>query len=136
MDTYFDVPKGRMKLREGNIENHLIHYFRGDQAEPKLSDVTLFKPDEDGTLKKILLESLNVKVIVDKVREIYFIDNVKFHIDIVKDLGSFMEIEAIDEDGKRDEKSLQEQCTEFMSILCINSEDLITCSYSDLLLER
>ncbi len=26
IDTYFHVPNGRLKLREGNIENHLIHY--------------------------------------------------------------------------------------------------------------
>ena len=27
-DTYFRVPSGRLKLREGNIENALIHYKR------------------------------------------------------------------------------------------------------------
>ena len=27
-DTYFNVPNGRLKLREGNIENNLIHYER------------------------------------------------------------------------------------------------------------
>jgi adenylate cyclase class IV len=36
---------------------------------------------------------------VDKKREIYFINNVKFHIDTVDGAGSFIEIEAIDNDG-------------------------------------
>ncbi|MFT5647501.1 MAG: adenylate cyclase class 2, partial [Aureispira sp.] len=35
IDTYFNVPNGRLKLREGNIENALIHYDRGNQAKPK-----------------------------------------------------------------------------------------------------
>ena len=33
-DTYFNVPNGRLKLREGNIENNLIFYDRGNQAGP------------------------------------------------------------------------------------------------------
>jgi len=28
IDTYFNVQKGRLKLREGNIENSLINYDR------------------------------------------------------------------------------------------------------------
>ena len=28
IDTYFNVANGRLKLREGNIENNLIHYIR------------------------------------------------------------------------------------------------------------
>ena len=28
IDTYFKVNNGRLKLREGKIENHLIHYQR------------------------------------------------------------------------------------------------------------
>ena len=28
VDTYFKVPDGRLKLRQGNIENSLIHYRR------------------------------------------------------------------------------------------------------------
>lgn len=38
-DTYFRVNQGRLKLREGNIENHLIQYHRPNQAEAKTSKV-------------------------------------------------------------------------------------------------
>ena len=32
-DTYFKVENGRLKLKEGNIENALIHYERQDKEE-------------------------------------------------------------------------------------------------------
>ncbi|MBN2571627.1 MAG: class IV adenylate cyclase, partial [Ignavibacteriales bacterium] len=110
IDTYFNVNSGRLKLREGKIENYLIHYNRKNVEEPKQSDVILFKTEPDSSLKEILQNALVVLVVVDKKREIYFIDNVKFHIDEVTELGTFIEIEAIDIDGKIAKEKLLEQC--------------------------
>lgn len=134
IDTYFKVSTGRLKLREGNIENHLIYYQRVDQAGPKQSDVILYKTDPNSPLKQILTQSLEELAVVDKKREIYFIDNVKFHIDQVDGLGSFMEIEAIDANGNIGKDKLLEQCQHYMQMLGISEKDLITNSYSDLIL--
>ncbi len=136
IDTYFNVNFGRLKLREGNIENHLIHYQREDKEGPKQSNVTLFKSDPKSSLKEILTKALDILVVIDKKREIYFIDNVKFHIDTVKDLGTFVEIEAIDNDGNIGKEKLLEQCQFFLDLFKIPQEDLISVSYSDLLLEK
>lgn len=136
IDTYFKVNSGRLKLRQGNIENYLIHYEREDQEGPKQSNVTLFKAPADATLKDILTKSLGVLVVADKQREIYFIENVKIHIDEVKELGSFIEIEAIDKNGSIGKDKLLEQCEECMKLFGIKEEDLISCSYSDLLLDK
>jgi len=136
IDTYFKVNNGRLKLREGKIENHLIHYQRENKEGPKQSDVTLFKSDPKSSLKEILTKALGVLVVVDKQREIYFIDNVKFHIDIVEDLGTFVEIEAIDNDGTIGKDKLLEQCQFFLDLFKISQEDLISVSYSDLLLQK
>ncbi len=84
VDTYFNVPNGRLKLREGTIEHALIFYERTDSAAAKQSKVTLFKHSPDAALKQALTQSLGVKVVIDKKRRIYFIDTVKFHFDIVK----------------------------------------------------
>ncbi len=134
VDTYFNVPKGRLKLREGDIENYLIYYDRSDKIGPKSSKVTLFAVEPGTTIKKVLTDSLGVLVVVDKKREIYFIDNVKFHIDIVLGLGTFMEIEARDPDGNIGEVKLNEQCQKYQTELGIIDEDLISVSYSDLLM--
>lgn len=136
IDSYFNVPNGRLKLREGNIENHLIHYHRNNQEGPKLSEVSLYKNLPESSLKKILSDALGILVIVDKRREIYFIDNVKFHIDTVKGLGTFIEIEAIGDKEKTHRDILQKQCEFYMELLEINEGDLVAVSYSDLLLQK
>ena len=136
IDTYFKVNNGRLKLREGNIENFLVFYEREDKEGPKQSDVILFKSDPNSSLKEILLTSLGTLVVVNKQREIYFIENVKFHIDTVKNLGTFMEIEAIDIDGSFGKEKLLEQCQNYLDLFGIPKNDLISVSYSDLLLQK
>jgi predicted adenylyl cyclase CyaB len=132
-DTYFNVPHGRLKLRDGHIENALIHYTRSDQKSPKASSVLLYKPQEGHILLQLLERSLGILAIVDKIREIYFIGNVKFHIDSVKGLGDFMEIEAIDTDGSFSMPELQQQCSHYLAAFAIREEDLVTGSYSDMI---
>lgn len=136
VDTYFHVPNGRLKLRQGNIENHLIHYNRPDQEGPKQSDVTLHPVADGHSLKESLARALGILVVVDKRREISFIDNVKFHIDDVKGLGSFVEIEAIDKEGVIGKEKLLEQCHYYMELLRIKESDLVSDSYSDMLLNQ
>lgn len=136
VDTYFQVPNGRLKLREGTIERHLIHYLRPDQQGPKSSQVMLYDPGPDTSLKPLLQCALGVLVVVDKRRRIHFIENVKFHIDSVEGLGTFVEIEAIDLEGRFGEAELRAQCEEYMELLGIERSDLVENSYSDMLLER
>lgn len=133
VDTYFRTRSGRLKFREGNIENNLIWYARESKKGPKTSHVILHPVQESAGLKDILKEAMGILTVVRKKREIYFIGNVKFHIDQVDGLGSFMEIEAIDKDGSIGKKRLSEQCRGYMKELGIGEEDLIRDSYSDLL---
>ena len=135
IDTYFKVSNGRLKLREGNIENHLIFYERENQAGPKQSNVVLFKNEPGSSLKDILVKSQGILAVVDKSREIYFIDNVKFHIDTVANLGTFMEIEAIDKDRTIGKDKLQEQCQYYLNLFNISEMDLLSESYSDMVLK-
>ena len=71
VDTYFRVSHGRLKLREGNIENALIHYAREDDSgAPKKSHVTLYQLGERASeLKNILSNSIGILVVVDKHRK-------------------------------------------------------------------
>lgn len=132
-DTYFNSKKGRLKLREGNIENNLIHYERKNTEGSKESKFTLYKTEQDSSLKAILEVALGNKCTVEKDREIYFIENVKFHLDTVKDLGTFVEIEASNKDNDLTKNKLQEQCNFYIKLLQINAKDFISDSYSDMI---
>lgn len=138
VDTYFKVNSGRLKLREGKIENALIYYERKDMKWPKKSNVSLFplNSNSSSSLKEILTKSLGVLVVVEKKRAIFFIENVKFHIDFIKYLGSFVEVEAIDNEGMIGIEKLEEQCQFFLELFGVSEEDLISSSYSDLLLQK
>jgi len=134
VDTYFRIANGRLKLRQGNIENSLIFYSRPYDAGPKQSDVTMSSVPADTDLRTVLAKALGELVTVDKQREIYFVDNVKIHLDQVAGLGQFLEVEAI---GAAEEANkLRAQCDEFLHDLGVKPEDFVAGSYSDLLLEQ
>ena len=135
-DTYFKVANGRLKLREGNIENNLIFYERDNQSGPKNSNFDLLKIDDPKTLKQILSKSIGVKIVVEKKREIYYIENVKFHIDEVPLLGSFVEIEAGNIYSELTQQQLKEQCDYYLQVFGIHENDLMAVSYSDMLLNK
>lgn len=135
-DTYFHARRGRLKLREGNIENNLIYYERDNQAGPRNSHFQLVKVEDAAGLKLALESSVGIKVVVKKKREIYFIDNVKFHIDEVPGLGSFMEIEASNKTAALSQEQLKAQCDFYVQALDIRAEDMIDVSYSDMLLGK
>jgi adenylate cyclase class 2 len=134
VDTYFNVSVGRLKLREGNIENALIHYERKNTASAKQSNVLLYQHSPNVFLKNILIKALGIKTIVSKKRKIYFIENVKFHFDIVENLGTFIEVEAIDKNGNIGIDKLKEQCTFYIEFFNLKNEDFIENSYSDMMM--
>lgn len=135
-DSYFNVEKGRLKLREGNIENSLIYYERQDIKGIKQSDIILYSHVPGKALKDILIKVHGIKVVVSKTRKIYFLENVKFHFDTVEGLGSFIEVEAIDTNGNIGSEKLKEQCDHYKSFFDIPENDFISESYSDLIMKN
>ena len=134
-DTYFKVPAGRLKLRQGNIENNLIFYNRNNQAGPKESHFQLVKFDDGKALEQLLTDALGIKVVVEKKRNIYYLHNVKIHLDELEGLGSFIEIEAGNMLGPaKTIDDLTQQCKELMKAFDIKDKDLIDNSYSDMLI--
>ena len=79
---------------------------------------------------------MGVKVVVVKNREIYYIDNVKFHIDEVPGLGSFVEIEAGNIGVEKSRDELEAQCRFYLEAFNIPLDDLVKFSYSDMLLAK
>ncbi|MBK8965388.1 MAG: class IV adenylate cyclase [Saprospiraceae bacterium] len=134
-DTYFQLPegRGRLKLRQGTIENNLIHYHRSDDPAARASEVCLAPVTDPEALLNCLTLALGVRVQVKKRREIYFVENVKIHLDELDGLGQFVEIEAIAPAPDFPNDTLHAQCTFFMALFQIQPEDILAESYSDML---
>jgi predicted adenylyl cyclase CyaB len=134
VDTYFHVPAGRLKIREGRIENSLIFYQRTDAAHARRSLVEMMLLPRRNSVRAILAGALGVLAVVDKRREIYFAGNVKIHIDRVRGLGTFLEVEAMTRTG--DIKKVRAQAVKFQKLFAIPPQDIVAQSYSDLILEK
>lgn len=85
-------------------------------------------------LRKAHFQKLGIKIIVNKKRKIYGIENVILHFDIVENLGAFIEVEAIDENENYTIEELKKQCDYYYDYFKIHPEQIEKLSYSDLLL--
>lgn len=134
-DTYFEVPQGRLKLREEEgAPPQLISYARLDQAQERLSHYRLVEVSDAASLKAALSERLGTKIVVSKQRRLFLWRDVRIHLDQVAGLGAFLEFEAV-APAHSDLRSEQERVWGLREVFAIKSEDLINCSYSDLLLK-
>ncbi len=140
VDTYFRVPRGRLKVRQGNIENALIFYRRANERRARRSNVVLVKLEPGNCMANLLAAAFGVRAVVDKRREIYFCKNVKIHLDRVRGLGRFVEVEAMKKsrvDSRESKvKALRRQALEFQRRFGIAGSDIVPESYSDLVLKR
>jgi predicted adenylyl cyclase CyaB len=134
IDTYFRVPSGRLKVREGRIENALIFYRRANVRRARQAAVEMMLLPRRNSLRTILARSLGTLAVVDKRREIYFVKNVKIHLDRVHRLGKFLEVEAISRTG--DVKKIRSQAGQFQKLFGITAKDIVAESYCDLILAK
>ena len=134
VDTYFRVPVGRLKLREGRIENSLIFYRRTNSPRARRSAVELMLLPRRNSVRAILTHALGVLAVVEKRREIYFVGNVKVHLDRVRGLGTFLEVEAMTRSG--DIQKVRAQAAKFRKLFAISPRDIVPQSYSDLVLKK
>jgi predicted adenylyl cyclase CyaB len=132
VDTYFAVADGRLKLREGKIENSLIYYERPNQARARASKVTMTVLAPGNTLKPVLAAALGVRAVVEKRREIYYVGNVKIHLDRVRGLGQFLEVEAMSRSGNL--AQVRQQAKDFQKRFAVRDDDMVPESYADLVL--
>jgi len=132
-DTFFNVPSGRLKLREfPDSAAMLIFYNRIDSQGPKLSDYHITETDDSCGLKSVLTKAYGIRAVVKKQRSLYMSGRTRLHFDQVENLGKFIELEVVlsNEDsiegGEAEAHSL-------MSKLNIQTSDLIDVAYVDLL---
>jgi len=134
-DTYFEVPNGRLKIREiaGYSPAQFIYYEREDVKESKKSRAFILKIDQPASFKAAIKKILKVKAIVQKTREIYEFKGTKIHLDTVKGLGRFVELEKLTEENKSPTRFDRQTLDEILEILQISPTSFEKFSYSELI---
>jgi len=131
-DTYFNVRKGRLKLREDENVCELIYYERPDVSETKRSDYDRYPLTSPRQLARTLHSALGTKVVVRKQRLVYLHRNVRIHLDTVEGLGHFLELEAV-VDAQTDISECASRVNELLGRFNIKDCDMVASSYCDLL---
>ena len=100
-DTFFRVPSGRLKLRDfGDGAGELIFYERADRPGPRESSYSRAACAGPAAVGAVLGAALGVRGVVEKRREVFRLGRTRIHLDEVRGLGWFMEIEVVLEDGE------------------------------------
>jgi predicted adenylyl cyclase CyaB len=132
VDTYFQNPKGRLKLRETDEsdEGWLIYYERPNELESRYSIYQLSEIAEPVALKELLTAALGIKTIVKKQRSFWMFKNTRIHLDIVEGLGEFVELETVFQ-GQSETEAVKEH-QHVKTALNLNAAEPIAVSYSEL----
>lgn len=135
-EIYYRVNNGRLKLRIfSENEGELIFYEREDSLQPKKSHYSIYRTAEPQNLNEVLKSCHGILGVVDNTRKVYIKRQTRIHLDSVKDLGSFMELEVILDEGRAEKEGVL-VASENMNTLGIRDSDLISGSYIDLVLKN
>ena len=130
-DIYFKVKKGLLKLRIENGTYTLIKYLR-DEKGKRWSNYELLKL-EGKNPETYLQDFLTVETVVEKKRDFYLYNNTRVHLDVVKGLGKFLELETLLVGNKRD---AHKRFNDIVELLGLDLSKQIRSSYKVLLMRK
>lgn len=127
-DTYFLVPRGRLKLREiAGQQAELIRYDRRESADARWSSYEKIPVGDPGALKGVLGAALTIHAVVRKTRHLFLHKGARVHIDVVEGLGTFLEFEVPASEGLDPVAHMQELRIAFN----VDEGSILRCSYAD-----
>ena len=131
-DTYFQVEVGRLKLREfGNGKSELIYYIRKESKGRRWSKYDMLRIPDPAETKGFLKKALGIDVVVRKSRLVYYYKKqARIHLDRVKGLGVYLEFEVY---STRNPQQAFRIYKELVNLFEIGTENIIQCSYADLI---
>ena len=130
-DVYYSIPNGLLKLRIENRYESLIFYNRNENNKNRWSDFEVLQ-FANAKGEKFFNNLFDVEVIVKKKRELFYYDDTRIHLDTVKYLGQFLELETLVINGKVDAKK---RYAKIISLLKLDESKQIRKSYRDLLMD-
>jgi adenylate cyclase class IV len=130
-DVFFEVPVGRLKLRHMDGRAELISYERDDAPVARPSEYDLFSTTMPGQLEAVLARSLPVGRTVEKKRRLFLHGHTRIHLDDVRGLGQFVELETVV--GAIDDRDAESEHSELIRLLGLEGFERISVAYVDLL---
>lgn len=132
-DTYFNVSRGRLKLREiDGAHAELIYYEREETSHQRMSQFEQLLVTDPSKIKFLLTSACGIKGIVEKERILFlYNESTRIHLDSVRGLGAFLEFEIPVSDAT-EAKIQMEMLVHHFHIL---PDHFVVKSYIDLLSE-
>ena len=136
VDTYFNCPTGKLKLREIIGKGaEIIFYNRTNQLSPKLSEYARYSVLHPRCILKILSQSFGVRGVITKDRSVFMAASTRIHLDSIPDLGVFAELEVVLSPNQT-VKDGERVAFELMDKLGIVESNLVSESYIDMIEKR
>jgi predicted adenylyl cyclase CyaB len=135
-DTFFACARGRLKLRAfSDGTGELIFYKRPDQAGPKESFYVRTPTTDPDGLRDAMSHAYGTVGRVVKHRVLYIAGRTRIHLDEVRGLGAFLELEVVlrDDEGRDD---ATREAAQLMERLAIDAAQLEEVAYVDLLQQQ
>ncbi len=128
-DYYFKTAQGKLKLRQGTIENLITHYER--VVVDHLEKTIVYRYDVNPSQAAIdgLKKSHQQISTICKDRKIYTVEHIKIHLDQLPSGERFIEIEAIDRHNQFTDDELKDNCIELQRALSIPDQALVKTGY-------
>ena len=131
-DVYYETKKGLLKLRIENGKGSLIKYSRDEKSKSRISNYNVLKIS-DNSAEKFFNDIFKIKAVVEKKRILYLYKNTRIHLDKIKRLGNFIELESV---VVKDKRSAIKEFNEVVKLLNLDTEKQIRKSNLDLILEK
>ncbi len=156
-DTYFNVPSGRLKLREWSIQEDvqradlhvkertkvqekyengssgalLVAYTRPNEESSRVSEYLISPISDPATFLPLLTATLGTWMTIEKTRVLYRYGGTRIHFDRVTGLGAFVELET-EFAGAASNDEIMAEHTSVKAFLRLELFPTIAYSYSDL----
>ena len=130
-DVYYKNHGELLKLRIENDEQSIIKYLRDEKGSDRFSNYEVLH-FTDGNAEKFFSKIFKIEAVVQKKRQLFMYDNTRVHLDSVKGLGNFLELETLVLNGKSDAK---QRYNEISKLLKLDQYKSIRKSYRSLMIE-
>ena len=132
-DIYYNTEKGLLKLRIMEDFSEFILYNRNENEGERWSDYQILKISNKEKPEDFFNLIFNPVAVVEKEREVLLYDNTRIHLDKVKNLGDFLELETVVTSTLDDAK---ERFNFIVNKLNLDLDNQIKKSYKNLVLEN